>query len=471
MLNRDGTKSKQGTCNNITVKKAKSAQVWVGKILRETTCVDEAIKLLQNFLDHLEGKCKPGCGCQHSFDNYKHKSPINCPDMMKKLREYFSKQVIGIVSKVIIEGIGAIHTNTNESVNMLLRMMRDKIRVLGAALYVLRSDIAYLMQNQKVMTRYRPESRRHFLSEMLQKLGHVVSVKQTDTWINETVQSNLQGDFNRTEEQKQKRIKRKHSKFLKNISEGRDCADHYKSGGKKQKKKKETKVDPDLLHIEESEDIENFPATETTLKKFTTKGLRVISTSLVGDDAELTKHIPTKGKGQKEAWITFLLLIIQERQLTTLPVPVDVCPTTHHLISVAELQNPDVRNLHPQICKVRVNMGGPSLLLFFDLETTGFGIYQVQILQFGMVAALTRTGHKIQKLGSFNSYIECKMWFPDDVTQLTGIKNWFHPDSQLKGAPTLPTVNKTIITKIIEWKQVPVYVYTYPCLHRYGRQT
>ena len=62
-------------------------------------------------------------------------------------------KVIGIVNKIIVEGVGSIHTNTCENINMLCRMMRDKTRVLGAALYCVRTDIAYLMQNQKSMTR------------------------------------------------------------------------------------------------------------------------------------------------------------------------------------------------------------------------------------------------------------------------------------------------------------------------------
>ena len=51
-------------------------------------------------------------------------------------------------------------------------------------------------------------------------------------------------------------------------------------------------------------------------------------------------------------------------------------------------------------------------------------------------------------------HIECKMRFPEDVTVLTGIKNWHQPDSQLTGAPTLPTVNASVLAKIIEWKMV-----------------
>lgn len=92
VLNKNGTKSMKKTHNPITDKKAKSAQVWVGKILRESTSQQEARKLLENFLDHLEGKCQEGGGCQHSFP-YEHPCPINCPEMMERIRSYFKTQV------------------------------------------------------------------------------------------------------------------------------------------------------------------------------------------------------------------------------------------------------------------------------------------------------------------------------------------------------------------------------------------
>lgn len=119
--------------------------MWVNKILRETKSVDEAKKKLENCLDHLHDKYKPGGGCTHSFP-HKHNLPVNCAEMEKRI---LAKEVIGIVSKVIVEGVGAVDTNTCESVNMLCKMMRNKIRMLGAALYCVRTDIAYLMQNQK----------------------------------------------------------------------------------------------------------------------------------------------------------------------------------------------------------------------------------------------------------------------------------------------------------------------------------
>ena len=189
----------------------------------------------------------------------------------------------------------------------------------------------------------------------------MVTRKQTDVWINEAEQANIKGDVNRTHEQKQKRIQRKHNKFAKSSCEGRDSQDHYKSGGKT------IKIDPDLLHTEESEDTETFAATEDVLKQFTTKGLRVIATSLLNgvDVEERTKHIPTEGEGQKKAWMQLLLTLIQEQQLTEVAVPVDVCPTTHHLVDATELHKPEVADLHPQICKVRVKYEGGAHYYYF----------------------------------------------------------------------------------------------------------
>ena len=62
-----GETSKTKKHNPITKKKAKDAQLWVGSILRNSTEQKEAKKLLENFLDHLEGQCKEGGGCKHTF--------------------------------------------------------------------------------------------------------------------------------------------------------------------------------------------------------------------------------------------------------------------------------------------------------------------------------------------------------------------------------------------------------------------
>ena len=80
--------------------------------------------------------------------------------MEERIRSYFGTEIIDIMEKIILDGEGSVHTNTNESVNELLHMMRDKIRVLGPPLYCNRSDVAYLMQNQKCLTRYCPGARR-----------------------------------------------------------------------------------------------------------------------------------------------------------------------------------------------------------------------------------------------------------------------------------------------------------------------
>ena len=116
-------------------------------------------------------------------------------------------------------------------------------------------------------------------------------------WLNEAEQANIKDDVNRTHDAKRKRIERKHNKFLKSFADGRKCQDHYKSGGK------QIKVDPDLLEYKDEEedgDMQNYPATETALKKFTTKGLKIIAGILItqvgGNVQESVQHIPTEGK-------------------------------------------------------------------------------------------------------------------------------------------------------------------------------
>ena len=378
--------------------------------------------------------------------------------MAEKFTEYFTTQAVDIVPNTIIDEFGAIHTNTNECVNMMCLMMRNKIHVLGAALYCLRTDIAYLSMNQKCITRHRPGCRRHFLGEILQRCGHEVTTKQMDTWIDEAKQALKEDDEKRTPEKKKKRIKRKHTKFVKSCSDGKDSQDYYKSGGKK------CVEVIDLLN-EGSEDeggglddttTTEYPATESALNTFSTKGLRVITEKLLTDQfRQRTEHLPTQGRGQKNAWLQFLLTVIKEKKLQTLKVPVEVCKTTHRLVPASQVHNPEIAHLHPQVCEVRVTFeDGWSLLLFFDLESTGLGIYQVQILQFAMVACLSRPKEPLEYLGSYNSYVQCKMRFPEDITKLTKIKNYHHPDSPLRDAPPLPEVNMQVKRKIIEWKQI-----------------
>ena len=469
IINKDKTKNKNRVHNKITKQKAKSAQVWVGKILRETKNQEEAIKLLKNFLNHLEGKCKEGEGCKHAFDgSYTHRGHVNCKMMMDRIREYFDNNIIAIVHKIIIEGIGSIHTNTNESVNMMLLQMRDKIRVLSAALYIVRSDIAYLAQNQKAITRYRPGCRRHYLGEILQRLGHAVIPRQMDTWINDAVQGNKKDDDNRTDVAKKKKIQRKHSTFIKTCGEAKDSQDFYKSGGKK------TKHVVDLLNNEEDDADDGglgqesmrdtgttiqIPATDEALKQLTPKGLTMVTTNLItasgGVVEERTSHIPRQGKGQKAAWMKLCREIVIQLKLETINVPVEACRTIHRLVPAMQAADKNILDLHPKVCEVRIKLqDGWSLLLFFDLETTGLGLYQIQILEFACVACLSRPGKPLQKLGHYNTYVDCKMRFPEDVTALTGIKIWHHEDSALRGAPTLREVNDAVRAKIIEWKRL-----------------
>ena len=465
IINKDKTKNRNRVHNKITKQKAKSAQVWVGKILRETKSQEQGTKLLKNFLNHLEGKCKEGEGCEHAFDgSYTHRGHVNCKMMMDRIREYFDNNIIAIVHKIIIEGIGSIHTNTNESVNMMLLQMRNKIRVLSAALYIVRSDIAYLAQNQKAITRHRPGCRRHYLGEILQRLGHTVIPRQMDTWINDAVQANKKDDDNRTDEAKAKKIHRKHSTFIKTCGEAKkDSQDFYKSGGKK------TQDVVDLLN--DNEDVVDdegavadgstlqIPATDEALSQLTPKGLQTVTANLItasgGVVEERTSHIPRQGKGQKAAWMQLCREIVVQQKLTTINVPVEACRTIHRLVPAIQAADKDILDLHPKVCEVRIKLqDGWGLLLFFDLETTGLGLYQIQMLEFACVACLSRPGQPLQCLGHYKTYVDCKMRFPEDITALTGIKVWHREDSVLRGAPTLREVNDEVRAKIIEWKRL-----------------
>ena len=199
--------------------------------------------------------------------------------------------------------------------------------------------------------RYRPGARRHFLSEILQRCGHHVTAKQTEVWIHETITKNKLDDDNRTDEAKAKRIKRKHSKYLKSYGDGRECMDHYKSGGKRIKRE-----DVDLMK-EQEEDIttEAYPATEIVLRKFSIKGLRTITErvlkSVNANIPECTNHIPTEGRGQKDAWLTLLLKLAADHNVQNLSVPIEGSPHPQPHLPIAPHTNP---NTH-QFVQQRIN--------------------------------------------------------------------------------------------------------------------
>ena len=149
------------------------------------------------------------------------------------------------------------------------------------------------------------------------------------------------------------------------------------------------------------------------------------------------------------------MALIAEQKLTKLHVPVRVCRANHTLVDAVDAHGVSVLSLNPAVHKVRVKFKNKSsLIIFFDLETTGLGIYQAQMIQFGAVGALATPGNPLQLLGTYSSFVIAKMRFPQDVTRLTGIRHWFHDDSQLKGAPTLSEVNDAVQNKISEWRKV-----------------
>ena len=200
---------------------------------------------------------------------------------------------------------------------------------------------------------------------------------------------------------------------------------------------------------EQDEDMEHLPADPDTLKEFTTVSLRKIAIQLIkqvgGDVDARTKHIPSKGKGQKKLWLDLCTALIKEQNLCKLHVPVSICRHKHQLVEAVNAHGVSVLSLHPTVWDVRVTFKDKwCMLVFFDLETTGLGLYQAQIIQFGAVCALARPGQPLELLGTYMDYVECKMRFPADVTTLTGIKNWHQEGSRLRGAPTLSVVNKRV---------------------------
>ena len=193
------------------------------------------------------------------------------------------------------------------------------------------------------------------LAELLQRTGHTVTQKQLDVWITEAEQANICDDRAREPEQKKRRLQRKFGKCNKatNNRTGRDCDEYYHSGGK-------SALKPiDLLQDEQDdEDIEHVPSDTATLKEFTTLGLKTIAKQLIqqvgGDVDARTKHIPSKGKGQKKAWLDLCMTLIKEKDLSKLHVPVSICRQKHQLVDAVHAHGVAVLSLHPTVWDVRV---------------------------------------------------------------------------------------------------------------------
>ena len=136
-------------------------------------------------------------------------------------------------------------------------------------------------------------------------------------------------------------------------------------------------------------------------------------------------------------------------------VPVGVCKVKNHLVSAVDANGIDVLSMHPSVCNVRVTFKDKWCLhIFFDLGTTGSGIYQAQIIRFDAVCALSRPGSPLELLGTYTDFVLCKMKFPEDAEVKTGIKRYSRPGSQMRGAPTLSEVNKKMYQKIVGWRKV-----------------
>ena len=80
---------------------------------------------IRGVVKHLFGKCESGDGCTRATE-FVHKNPINCPQMIKAIKKYVENEIIRIVDQTIIEGMGAISTNTCESVMSMIKEMINK---------------------------------------------------------------------------------------------------------------------------------------------------------------------------------------------------------------------------------------------------------------------------------------------------------------------------------------------------------
>ena len=117
-------------------------------LMHNKSCV-EATRKIRGAIKHMFGKCDwKTDGCTHGPE-YVNPNPVNCPMMMNAIEKYMFNDVLRIVVQTVVEGEGAISTNTCESVMSMIKEMVGKKRFCHILLYVVRADVALLSKNQK----------------------------------------------------------------------------------------------------------------------------------------------------------------------------------------------------------------------------------------------------------------------------------------------------------------------------------
>ena len=175
--------------------------------------------------------------------------------------------------------------------------------------------------------------------------------------------------------------------------------------------------------------------------------MQLVCSSVIGVAPPDTSALPKKRcAGGTSQWRSVFNAWLDTLEETTIDVLQDR--------PVARLRTPDQVVLDPFTLTSGIDFGTkPHIAFYYDTETTGFGLYAANILEFGFVAVLHWFGDSQQswmhkKLGDFHSYVRNHQYFPESAFAVHGIP-CFELDNRLRDADPLDTVNM----RIRDWLQ------------------
>ena len=325
--------------NYITPTTMKKFQTRISYILMHNKSRSVVKKKIRGVVKHLFGKCEPGDGCTHATE-FVHKNPVNCPKMIEAIKKYVENEIIRIVDQTIVEGMGAISTNTCESVMSMIKEMVNKKRFCGVVLYCVRADVAILCKNQKFFTKMYVDKKlnihHHWLPKVLRSVGLKVSHQQEEIWKKEEKQKLKPDEKQKTQTAKLKRIQGKQEKHAcfqeqkKKSAAGTSFG--YESGGgarvlSSTRERRETREEQ-MQILEENTSTSptlvsttiEWQKTDPRLKKLRQKQIKeYLETKLSA--IELSSLPKKRRKGWLKEWRDAMLNYIQSQTGETVSVP------------------------------------------------------------------------------------------------------------------------------------------------------
>jgi hypothetical protein len=253
-----------------------------------------------------------------------------------------ANDVLRIVVQTIVEGRGAISTNTCESIMSMIKEMVGKKRFCNILLYVVRAEVALLSKNQKFFTKQFINKNipvhYHWLVELLRKLGIKVSEVQANIWRKEEKQKLKQDAKQKEPKTKIKRIVKKKAKYKthqeekkKNVS-GASFGYETRGGDRtlaEARDKRELRaLREETTHSDtqegarttvQEETLATWSQTDSRICKLKQKQIKTYLETRISKEA--LSQLPTRKTGWLKAWREALAQYIQSQPGETIKVP------------------------------------------------------------------------------------------------------------------------------------------------------